>query len=235
MVERRGNLAGDVSTRLSHVRSQLARDICRDPDARWLGHVGGGDRLSVFYLSTPHPEGLELRDDRTACGHGALPGARLFFERDDSPDRLSLSDSRRDPRGHPGAAHRTRATPATPGAAPRGHLPCASGPRGQGASGLSDDFTPLVRRLMARDQIPGVAVGLVERGHLVFARGFGYRDASRTSQSRPTRSLLSDPVRRLSRRRRSLCLRTREESRSTLPSARTFPTLPSQIRWRRRP
>ena len=30
---------------------------------------------------------------------------------------------------------------------------------------------------MARDQIPGVAVGLVERGHLVFARGFGYRDA----------------------------------------------------------
>ena len=29
---------------------------------------------------------------------------------------------------------------------------------------------------MARDQIPGVAVGVVERGHLVFARGFGYRD-----------------------------------------------------------
>ena len=45
------------------------------------------------------------------------------------------------------------------------------------SSGLSDDFTPLVRRLMARDQIPGLAVGLVERGRLVFARGFGYRDA----------------------------------------------------------
>jgi CubicO group peptidase (beta-lactamase class C family) len=29
---------------------------------------------------------------------------------------------------------------------------------------------------MARDQIPGVAVGVVERGQLVFARGFGYRD-----------------------------------------------------------
>jgi CubicO group peptidase (beta-lactamase class C family) len=41
---------------------------------------------------------------------------------------------------------------------------------------LSDDFAPLVRRLMARDQIPGVAVGVVERGHLAFARGFGYRD-----------------------------------------------------------
>jgi len=40
---------------------------------------------------------------------------------------------------------------------------------------LSPDFAPLVRRLMARDQIPGVAVGVVQRGHVVFARGFGYR------------------------------------------------------------
>ena len=32
---------------------------------------------------------------------------------------------------------------------------------------------------MARDQIPGVAVGVVERGRLVFARGFGYRDVDR--------------------------------------------------------
>jgi CubicO group peptidase (beta-lactamase class C family) len=45
-----------------------------------------------------------------------------------------------------------------------------------GEAELSDDFAPLVRRLMARDHIPGVAVGVVERGHLVFARGFGYRD-----------------------------------------------------------
>jgi CubicO group peptidase (beta-lactamase class C family) len=43
-------------------------------------------------------------------------------------------------------------------------------------AGLSDDFAPLVRRLMARDQIPGVAVGVVEEGQLVYARGFGYRD-----------------------------------------------------------
>ena len=41
------------------------------------------------------------------------------------------------------------------------------------------DFAPLVRRLMARDQIPGVAVGVVERGQLVFARGFGYRDVEK--------------------------------------------------------
>jgi CubicO group peptidase (beta-lactamase class C family) len=40
----------------------------------------------------------------------------------------------------------------------------------------ADDFAPLVRRLMARDQIPGVAVGVVEQGQLVYARGFGYRD-----------------------------------------------------------
>src|SRR3954470_18861463 len=46
----------------------------------------------------------------------------------------------------------------------------------KGDTGRSDDFAALVRRLMARDQIPGVAVGVVERGQLVFARGFGYRD-----------------------------------------------------------
>jgi CubicO group peptidase (beta-lactamase class C family) len=44
---------------------------------------------------------------------------------------------------------------------------------------LSDDYAPLVRRVMARDQIPGVAVGVVEGGHLVFARGFGYRDVDK--------------------------------------------------------
>jgi CubicO group peptidase (beta-lactamase class C family) len=41
------------------------------------------------------------------------------------------------------------------------------------------DFAPLVLRLMARDQIPGVAMGVVEGGHLVFARGFGYRDVDK--------------------------------------------------------
>jgi len=49
-------------------------------------------------------------------------------------------------------------------------------PAPSGAQRLSEDLGPLVRRLMARDQVPGVAVGVVERGHLVFARGFGYRD-----------------------------------------------------------
>jgi len=52
----------------------------------------------------------------------------------------------------------------------------ARGETNGGEAGLSPDFVPLVRRLMARDQIPGVAVGVVERGHVVFARGFGYRD-----------------------------------------------------------
>jgi CubicO group peptidase (beta-lactamase class C family) len=58
------------------------------------------------------------------------------------------------------------------GRAPPGHEPSAE-------TGLPDDFAPLVRRLMARDQIPGVAVGVVERGHLSFARGFGYRDVEK--------------------------------------------------------
>src|SRR6185312_10482521 len=39
-------------------------------------------------------------------------------------------------------------------------------PAASDARGLSDDFAPIVRRLMARDQVPGVAVGVVERGHL---------------------------------------------------------------------
>ena len=55
----------------------------------------------------------------------------------------------------------------------------ARGERDRGETGLSPDFAPLVRRLMARDQIPGVAVGVVERGHIVFARGFGYRDVDK--------------------------------------------------------
>jgi CubicO group peptidase (beta-lactamase class C family) len=42
-----------------------------------------------------------------------------------------------------------------------------------------DELEPIVRRLMARDHVPGVAVGIVERGQLVFARGFGHRDLER--------------------------------------------------------
>jgi CubicO group peptidase (beta-lactamase class C family) len=52
----------------------------------------------------------------------------------------------------------------------------AFGPAARGEAALPDDFAPLVRRLMARDRIPGVAVGVVERGDLVFACGFGHRD-----------------------------------------------------------
>jgi CubicO group peptidase (beta-lactamase class C family) len=44
---------------------------------------------------------------------------------------------------------------------------------------FADGFPLLVQRLMARDQVPGVAVGVIEGGRLVFARGFGYRDVDR--------------------------------------------------------
>lgn len=56
--------------------------------------------------------------------------------------------------------------------------PASADIRGGGTE-LSGDFERLVRRLMTRDQIPGVAVGVVERGHLVYARGFGYRDVAK--------------------------------------------------------
>jgi CubicO group peptidase (beta-lactamase class C family) len=49
-------------------------------------------------------------------------------------------------------------------------------PEARGESRLSAELGPIVRRLMARDHIPGVAVGIVERGQLVSAWGFGYRD-----------------------------------------------------------
>ena len=98
------------------------------------------------------------------------------------------------------------------GPAAPGHPPSAE-------TGLPDDFAPLVRRLMARDQIPGVAVGVVERGHLSFARGFGYRDMEKHLPVTP-----SAPAPMRSRQPRSLSWRTRGGSRSTLPCAGTFPT-----------
>ncbi len=55
----------------------------------------------------------------------------------------------------------------------------ARGEAGGRETGLASEFAPLVRRLMARDQIPGVAMGVVDRGHVVLARGFGYRDVDR--------------------------------------------------------
>jgi CubicO group peptidase (beta-lactamase class C family) len=60
-----------------------------------------------------------------------------------------------------------------------GGAPRAQGLHAGGNARLAGDIVPLARRLMARDQIPGLAVGVVERGHLVFARGFGYRDVDR--------------------------------------------------------
>ena len=136
VVERRGHLAGGLSARLQHFRSQLAGEVFLDPDARRLGHVGGGDRLRVSHLATPHPEGVVHRDDRIAPGHWPVHGARLLLERDDSPDRLSLSDSR----GSPGARRSTEAATAGPGGAPRGHLPAAARARGQRRNGAFRRF-----------------------------------------------------------------------------------------------
>jgi CubicO group peptidase (beta-lactamase class C family) len=52
-------------------------------------------------------------------------------------------------------------------------------PRFAAGAELTDDLPGLVRRVMARDQIPGIAVGVVEKRQLVYARGFGYRDVEK--------------------------------------------------------
>jgi CubicO group peptidase (beta-lactamase class C family) len=46
----------------------------------------------------------------------------------------------------------------------------------QPAALLDADYESTVRRVMTHDQIPGVAIGVVDHGRLVYARGFGYRD-----------------------------------------------------------
>jgi hypothetical protein len=53
---------------------------------------------------------------------------------------------------------------------------------------LSADYESLVRRVMTRDQIPGVAIGVVEHGQVVYARGFGYRDVEKRLPVRRMRS-----------------------------------------------
>ena len=76
VVERRGHLAGGLSARLSAPSISAGWRASLDPDARWLGHVGGGDRLRVSHLATPHPEGVvpSRRSDCTwasACSWGS--------------------------------------------------------------------------------------------------------------------------------------------------------------------
>jgi CubicO group peptidase (beta-lactamase class C family) len=53
------------------------------------------------------------------------------------------------------------------------------------ARSATDDLAPVVRRLMARDQIPGVALGIVEHGRLIYVRGFGWRDVEKQEPVTP--------------------------------------------------
>ena len=147
----------------------------------WIPRFAGWSTLVVeigyvfFIWPRTHAQSVVHRDDRIAPGHWPVHGARLFLERDDSPDSLFLSDSRGTPGARRGMRRRRQVLAAllvVMGVA-------ALDQEASGETGLSDDFAPLVRRLMARDQIPGVAVGVVERGHLTFARGFGYRDVDK--------------------------------------------------------
>ena len=133
-----------------------------------------------------------------------------------------------------------RAATAGAGGAPRGHLPAAARLGEREARARNAERSPTISR-------PWSAVSW----HVTRFRAWPWESSSGdtssspaasvtamwtiTCRSRPTRSSLSGPARRRSRRRRSRCSRTREGSRSTLPYARTFPIFPSKTRWRRRP
>ena len=163
VVERRGHLASRLSARLSHFDlGSLARHPWIPTLAGWV-HAGGGDRLRVSHLATPHSQGVVHRGDRAAPGRRRVHGARLLLGRDDSPDLLPLPDPRRRRSSRsPPSGMRTRRPIQAALLVALCLLPFGLKTRRQ--TGLPDDFAPIVSRLMARDQIPGVAVGVVERG-----------------------------------------------------------------------
>lgn len=49
-------------------------------------------------------------------------------------------------------------------------------PKAQRAKTILDNLDPVIEKAIADYQIPGVAVGVVVDGHVVYAKGFGYRD-----------------------------------------------------------
>lgn len=49
-------------------------------------------------------------------------------------------------------------------------------PKAQRAKDLLEGFDPMIEKALADFQVPGVAVGVVVDGHVIFAKGFGYRD-----------------------------------------------------------
>ncbi len=49
-------------------------------------------------------------------------------------------------------------------------------PKAEKAKMLLNDFDPLIEKAIQDFQVPGVAVGVVVDGHVVYAKGFGYRN-----------------------------------------------------------
>jgi CubicO group peptidase (beta-lactamase class C family) len=49
-------------------------------------------------------------------------------------------------------------------------------PEAERAKNLMEQFAPCIEKALEDFQVPGVAVGVVVDGHVVFAKGFGYRD-----------------------------------------------------------
>ena len=103
-----------------------------------------------------------------------------------------------------------------------------------GESGVSPDFAPLVLRVMARDQIPGVAVGVVERGRLVFARGFGYRDVEKSLPVTPNTLFALGSCSKAFTATAIALLADEGRSHSIAPYELTFRIFPSKTPWLRR-
>ena len=52
-------------------------------------------------------------------------------------------------------------------------------PKAARARDLLEQFDPCIERALKDYQVPGVAIGVVVDGHLVYAKGYGYRDIER--------------------------------------------------------
>lgn len=49
-------------------------------------------------------------------------------------------------------------------------------PKAQRAKDVLEGFEPLIEKALEDYQVPGIAIGIVVDGHVVYAKGFGYRD-----------------------------------------------------------
>src|SRR3990172_7726714 len=49
-------------------------------------------------------------------------------------------------------------------------------PKAQRAADLMKDFDPIIEKALEDFQVPGLAIGIVVDGKVIYSKGFGYRD-----------------------------------------------------------